>query len=280
MRNYFLLISIMLMVWLAACGTANTNEEDSLNAEPVDSSGESSTKETEDISSVMENLELQVKAEQEGDKIDFTFQLVNKNKNTVDLTFSSSQQFDIKLSHGNQLIYQYSHEQMFSQALVEESLAPGEMKKWTETWEISQSLEPGEYEVEMILLPSQINGQQVEGEPLQQAFTITLEPITSEGDPDNQHESFRSVEVEGENGEYTVTGEVDTSAGVTYYEVEDGHNYFVEQTEIPVEGDGWQEFEINVSIAEDLLPQNGAVVMLLFNEDRSEQMPVQLDVTK
>ncbi len=278
MKKYVSLISIMLIILLMACGT-DTNQEDTGDSEPVNTpvdSTEEESSETEDLSSIMENLELQVAAEQQGTGIDFTFQLTNKNENTVDLMFTSGQQFEIKLYQADKIVYQYSEGQMFTQAIVEESLAPGEMKNWTESWEMSQSLDPGEYEVEMTLIPAEVNGQEIDGEPLQQTISITLEEMEDDNSTDGP---FRSVKAEGANGEYTVTGEVDTSVGVTYYEVEDGHNYLVEQTEIPVEGDGWQEFEINVSIAEELLPQNGAVVMLLYTEDRSEQMPVQLDVT-
>ncbi|SFL37131.1 Intracellular proteinase inhibitor [Gracilibacillus orientalis] len=279
MKKYFSLISIILMFLLMACGTADVNQEETTGSEPEDTpvdSTEEESSETEDLSAIMENLDLQVAAEQQGTSIDFTFQLINQNEDTVDFMFTSSQQFEIKLFQEDELIYQYSDGKMFTQALAEESLAPGEAKNWTESWESSEPLEPGEYEVEMTLIPAEINGQEIDGEPLQQTITITLEEMES----DNSTEGpFRSVESEGKNGEYIVTGEVDTSVGVTYYEVEDGHNYLIEQTEIPVEGDGWQEFEINVSIAEDLLPQNGAVVMLLYTEERSEQMPVQLEVT-
>ncbi|MGP4041825.1 BsuPI-related putative proteinase inhibitor [Gracilibacillus sp. D59] len=275
MKKYFLLISIVSLFLLMACGTSETKPENTTNSDMGDST-EKVSSEMEDLSAIMDNLELQVAAEQQGSNIDFSFQLINKNKDTVDLTFTSSQQFEIKLYQADQLIYQYSDGKMFTQSLVEESLAPGELKKWSESWEISQTLEPGEYQVEMTLLPDKINGQQVEGEPLQQTTTVSIEEMKA----DNSTEGpFRSVEAKGENGEYTVTGEVDTSVGQTYYEVEDGHNYFIEQTEIPVDGKGWQEFEINVSIAKELLPENGAVVMLLYTENRTEQLPVQLGVT-
>ncbi|MFD2657772.1 BsuPI-related putative proteinase inhibitor [Gracilibacillus thailandensis] len=284
MKKYFSLISIILMLLLMACGSSDVEETETDDSVPVDNSTEESPEpenaneeetqsETEALSAIMENLDLKVAAEQQGTTINFKLQLINKNEEAVDLMFTSGQQFEIKLFQEDEVFYQYSEGKMFTEALVEESLAPGEFKNWAESWDMIEHLEPGEYEVEMTLLPAEINGQQVEGEPLKQTITITIEdPAADEDSP------FRSVDVEGENGEYTVTGEVDTSVGVTYYEVEDGHNYLVEQTEIPVEGDGWQEFEIKISIDEDMLPQNGAVVMLLYTEDRSEQRPVQLEV--
>ncbi|WP_208590485.1 BsuPI-related putative proteinase inhibitor [Gracilibacillus suaedae] len=284
MKKYISLISIILMMLLMACGSSDVEETETDDSVPVDNSTEESPEsenaneeetqsETEALSAIMENLDLKVAAEQQGTAIDFKLQLINKTEETVDLMFTSGQQFEIKLFQEDELFYQYSEGKMFTEALVEESLEPGEFKNWAESWDMIEYLEPGEYEVEMTLLPAEINGQQVEGEPLQQTITITLEDTVADEDG-----PFRSVDVEGENGEYTVTGEVDTSVGVTYYEVEDGHNYLVEQTEIPVEGDGWQEFEIHISIDEDMLPQNGAVVMLLYTEDRSEQRPVQLEV--
>ncbi|MDX8045769.1 BsuPI-related putative proteinase inhibitor [Gracilibacillus sp. S3-1-1] len=301
MKKILLLVSMIAILGLVACGNG---EEGSKNAEPINNA--------EAISSIIQNLSLEVETEQQEEQLVFTLQLLNDNEEEVDFTFATDQQYEIILSQDGQAIYQYSEDQMFTQAIVEETLAAGDVKEWTESWNIPTEVEAGEYEVEVSIIPSKINEQVVEGEPLQQTTTVTIEATsqktkeetneseqpevtedteetssaTEEQDKSTEDTStkeeedgpFRSIDVSGEKGQYVVKGQVDTSIGTTYYEVEDGHNYLVEQTELPVKGEGWQDFEVSISVSEDLLPYNGTVMMILYNEDRSEQVPVQLEV--
>ncbi len=278
MKKAIYFFMLMLLIIMAGCGTEEdepaTSEAEEMETTTEPEEQEEASREGE-LESTMDNLELNVSATQNSTNVEFVFELVNKNEEPVDLMFSSGQQYEIELYQDDTLIYQYSEGKMFTEALIEESLKSGEMKKWTETWELTESIETGEYQAEMTLLPTEINGQKLEDTPLQQSIQLSLEEAET---TDTEDEHFRSIEVNGEDGDYSVTGEIDTSIGDVYYEIEDGHNYLVEETEVPVEGEGWQPFEINVTISEDLLPKNGAVVMLLYTEDRTEQYPVQLEL--
>ncbi|SHM42890.1 BsuPI-related putative proteinase inhibitor [Gracilibacillus kekensis] len=281
MKKALLFIVLFLFLLLTACGTAQEEETPSESEEVEASSDIEQEKKAEtsegDVDSILDHLELSVSAEQKQTSIDFSFELVNKNEQAVDIMFSSGQQYEIEVYQEEALIYQFSEGKMFTEALIEESLKSGEMKKWTETWEITDGLKAGDYQVKMSLLPAEINGEELEGEHLTQSIELSLNEMEGTNDENSLEEPFRSIEVEGNNGEYLVTGEIDTSIGDVYYEVEDGHNYLVEKTEVPVDGEGWQSFEINVTISEEFLPENGTMIMLLYSEDRTEQYPIQLD---
>ncbi|WP_058308157.1 BsuPI-related putative proteinase inhibitor [Gracilibacillus massiliensis] len=279
MKNVFYLMVLFLFLLLAACGSSEeeVTTSDSENVEASSELEDETATSEGDQDSIIDNLEFNASAEQKQTSIEFSLELVNKNEQAVDIMFSSGQQYEIEVYQGETLIYQFSEGKMFTEALIEETLKSGEMKKWSETWEITEALEAGDYQVEMSLLPAEINGEKLEGEPLSQSMQLSLDEVDGTHDENNQEESIRSIEVEGNNGDYLVTGEIDTSIGDVYYEIEDGHNYLVEQTEVPVDGEGWQPFEINVTISQDLLPENGAVIMLLYTEDRIEQYPVQLE---
>ncbi|GAE93606.1 intracellular proteinase inhibitor [Gracilibacillus boraciitolerans JCM 21714] len=174
-------LSIFTFILLAGCGTAasedkeNSSAADSENKKvPIDLE-KSEKSPTEDLDEIIQNLGLSVDVEQRDNSIDFTFSLNNKNKQAIDMLFSSGQQYEIELYQNESLIYKFSEGKMFTEALVEESLAVGETKKWSETWEVTETIDPGKYQATMTLLPVEINGQKLDGTPFQQTIELALE---------------------------------------------------------------------------------------------------------
>ncbi|SER86423.1 Intracellular proteinase inhibitor [Gracilibacillus ureilyticus] len=272
MKKLFTLFILLMFGLLAACGSSNSgNESGQANAEEND---QENTTETE--SAIRDNLEFTAEAEQQQDGITFSFELVNHNEEDVTVTFPSGQQYEIVLKKDDEVVYQFSEGKMFTEALVEETIASGESKTWEEEWQPEQELAPGEYNVEMQLLPTKAGDEELEEGAFTSQFSIQISDMAEETSADGE-ELIRNIEVTGENGTYKVTGEMHPSIGNVYYEVEDGHNYLVEQTEIPIEGEDWYSFTIDISIAEEDLPFNGVIMMSIFNEDRSYVVPVQLD---
>ncbi|KAB2337182.1 intracellular proteinase inhibitor [Cytobacillus depressus] len=97
------------------------------------------------------------------------------------------------------------------------------------------------------------------------------------------NETFRVMQVNGENGKYVVTGESRTKNGHFYYVVEDGHNELVSEKQVHTKAvfPSWSTFRLEVNIPERDLPENGAVILYLFERNKEGQiingLPVKLE---
>lgn len=99
--------------------------------------------------------------------------------------------------------------------------------------------------------------------------TVDAQEIEEEARTDQvENSAFRNIEVSGKNGEYVVQGEANTSAGIFYYTVEDGHDYIVEEMKVELSNAKgvWETFTINLSIPEENLPQKGALTLELYEK--------------
>lgn len=77
---------------------------------------------------------------------------------------------------------------------------------------------------------------------------------------------FSDVKVQGNNGNYQVSGEVESEKGTFYYSVEDGHEVFIQETKIQTKklSSGLVTFHIDIQIPESKLPANGTVILYLY----------------
>lgn len=77
--------------------------------------------------------------------------------------------------------------------------------------------------------------------------------------------AFRHIQVSGSNGHYRVTGEARVFEATMNYAVGDGHRYLIEDFHTVSEGaPAWSKFELNLDIPAAQVPQNGALVLELF----------------
>ncbi len=81
--------------------------------------------------------------------------------------------------------------------------------------------------------------------------------------------TFRHVKVIGRDGAYIVRGEARTRNGSFYYVVEDGHREFISESRVASKNayPEWTRFQIKINIPSNVLPDNGTVVMYLFEKD-------------
>lgn len=103
----------------------------------------------------------------------YTFTLKNISDKDVDLTFSSTQEYEyqIKDDTGN-VVYTYSMDKMFGQMIVEKTLTAGEEYRIDVDVDIFSSLEAGTYTLEVWLVA-------LETENLSSKIDITLEETAS-----------------------------------------------------------------------------------------------------
>lgn len=74
------------------------------------------------------------------DSVRFTLQVTNASAQPVTLHFSSGQSYDFTVSDGGSVVWRWSEDHMFTQALRGEPLAPGQTRSWSETWRPAASL--------------------------------------------------------------------------------------------------------------------------------------------
>jgi hypothetical protein len=69
------------------------------------------------------------------DSVRFALQVTNPGPGTVTLDFPTGQSFDFLVARGGTEVWRWSADQVFTQALRTESLAPGETRTFTAAWE-------------------------------------------------------------------------------------------------------------------------------------------------
>ncbi len=74
------------------------------------------------------------------DSVRFTLQVTNASQQAVTLRFSSGQSYDFSVGDGGAVVWRWSEDRMFTQALRAETLAPGQTRSWSETWRPAASL--------------------------------------------------------------------------------------------------------------------------------------------
>ncbi|MDQ0198152.1 C2 domain-containing protein [Neobacillus ginsengisoli] len=85
---------------------------------------------------------------------------------------------------------------------------------------------------------------------------------------------FKSVQVAGSNGNYLITGKTKPSKGKFYYLVEDGHVEYIKETLILIKekNPNWQPFKIQIRIPKEKLPNNGSLLVYLYERNNEEQI--------
>jgi len=69
-----------------------------------------------------------------GDTVFFVLQVTNAGTEPVDLHFRSGQSYDFVVMDGERTVWRWSDDQMFTQALRREVLAPGATLRFEESW--------------------------------------------------------------------------------------------------------------------------------------------------
>ncbi|WP_353049053.1 BsuPI-related putative proteinase inhibitor [Exiguobacterium sp. s26] len=231
-KTWLLAIVTAMMLVVAAC----SKEE----AKPSDVDGNASTP------PALLTLETDVSYDAESKQLSATVSMTNPNEEPVNVTFNSSQRFQMTVMNGDTTIFDYGSEYMFTESIIEETWAPGEKKVFDEVFPLT--LEAGEYTVDFVGLA------QVEGAPEmavtdQQSLTVeasevpteetpeepaeetteetTEEPVEEPSDQPAQTEgSFRDVAIKLNGNAIDVSGYTDVEE--FEWSVSDGHNLYAQ----------------------------------------------------
>lgn len=83
-----------------------------------------------------------------GTAVEFTFTATNVDDDPIELTFPSGKVADVIVHEDDTPIWRWSDDRMFTQAIQERRLAPGETITHTAVWD---DPEPGRYVAEAVL---------------------------------------------------------------------------------------------------------------------------------
>lgn len=288
-----ILVLLLSAILLAACGNSNTQ---TTTGEHV---GESEQQETKQLSN-LETLLAVTKGER-GFIFEITF--TNKAAEDVELTFPSGQKYEIMVTNEDgEGVYTYSADKTFIQAIEKLVIKAGETLTWEEEWNPMANgieLPAGNYLAEATInILTDVEGILISKDSLvaKAAFNINTEDSelgqeveqgkeTEESEELGEEESgeplvlennaFRQIQVTGQDGEYTVTGEGRVFEATMNYAVSDGHVYYLEDFYMLPEGaPSWAPFTLNISIPKDELPVNGTVMLELFEYSAKDGSPI------
>lgn len=198
------------------------------------------------------------------EQAEFVLVLGNSRNTPLLFEFPTAQKYEITVfGPDNQKVFQYSEGKAFAQAFETVDLKPLERISWKESWDYYSNgvrVKEGEYTVIAELKAASLNGK-----PINQSLKIDQKTMYVPG----ENPVFKGVKVEGSNGIYKVTGQGRPISGKFYYTVEDGHNELIGETEVPgSKYPEWKPFMIDISIPENKLPGNGALILNLYERSK------------
>jgi hypothetical protein len=211
------------------------------------------------------------------EKVYFEINLENRGQVPLHFEFPTSKAYEILVTdEKGEVVYLYSKGRSFLQAFQTITVEPHKTYKRTENWNYQfngKRVPQGEYNVRTVLLPSRIND-----EPVKDRNSLTCRMKLS---VPKENTVFRKVKAEGQTGHYLIKGE--TRAKTFFYTVEDGHRQLLKEQKILIQDNDteWKTFSIPLNLSPDSLPENGTIIMNIYERSQAGQIqsnfPVSLE---
>lgn len=103
----------------------------------------------------------------------FDLTITNDTARTISIPFSSGQQFDIEVLQGAEVVWNWAHGRVFTQALIEVQLHAGEKKTYSARWDFTDNdgrrIAPGRYTVRGLVMTREGRRQPV----VEEQITVT-----------------------------------------------------------------------------------------------------------
>lgn len=175
-------------------------------------------------------LDSEVTYDESSKQLSATVEMTNPNEQPMQVTFNSSQRFQLIVKQDDKIVFDYASEYMFTESIIEETWEAGTTKVFDEVFPLE--LEAGEYTVEVIGLG------QVEGAPeiaVTDQTTFTVEASESDATEGDATESDKETQTEGAFREVNIqlNDTMIQVSGFTEEEefewgVSDGHNIYAQ----------------------------------------------------
>ncbi|SEU03664.1 Intracellular proteinase inhibitor [Salinibacillus kushneri] len=179
-RNLLFLVVILFFAFLIGCGTSKPlNETGKTQGDESLPAIEEKQEKEGDEKALLKKLNYEVTSDKRKSQITFHMKLTNPTEEQITLSFPSGQQYEIlvKDEETEEVVYRYSEGRMFTQAIVDYDLPPGESQTWAETWDFKGKegkIEPGKYVATVTLLPAPFTRSSVDKNPFVKEIPITI----------------------------------------------------------------------------------------------------------
>ncbi|UOR13153.1 BsuPI-related putative proteinase inhibitor [Halobacillus amylolyticus] len=300
LKIFFPIMIGLMVVLLVACSESKSEPtsggDGDMNNDEQTQSNESNSDPQYNVVSFIEQLTFNANVKASESQVNIQFSLTNDADEAAILGFNSSQLYEITIvNEAGDTVYKYSDGQAFAQALTTKELQPGEVLEAKE--QVKQRLENGQYEARMTFLVTTINDQPLESYPFQMTKSFAVgEDVEAKNSPESGQkpktktsphtgqstdigkEVFRNFTLDGEKGNYSISGEASVNEGTFYYSVDNGHNILIDKKRVQVEkaAPEWSSFDIQIDIPKEKLPDKGALVMTIYQLDENGQ-PVNMN---
>lgn len=179
-------------------------------------------------------LDTEVAYDASANTLSATVKMANPNEEAANVTFNSSQRFQLIVKQGDETVFDYGSEYMFTESIIEETWEADEQKVFDEVFPLE--LEAGEYSVEVIGL-GQVDGAPEIAVTDETSFTVERaveEPAedtteTPEDTPASEPQTdgaFRDVKIDVNDTMIQVSGF--TEEVEFEWSVSDGHNLYAQ----------------------------------------------------
>lgn len=84
--------------------------------------------------------------------------------------------------------------------------------------------------------------------------------------------NFRNIEVTMEDFQFHMLGEVNASEDSFYYIIEQGEEVLQEEKKIELDQEGWNDFEIDGELPENVVEQSEPPIILLYGKDKNGEL--------
>lgn len=194
--------------------------------------------------------------------------LTNSSDQTQTFEFPTSQRYDLIIrDKDGEAVYDAAAGKSFLQAIQYLKLDPGEYVSWTDSWDYETAagrVEEGAYSAE-VSIPIKRKGETHAEVVLREKAVL---------DVPGENPAFRKVEISGEDGNYEVKGEARAETGKFYFTAEDGHQVLAGETAGPSVSKypEWSPFHLKINIPDKSLPENGTVILSLYEKDKKDRI--------
>lgn len=198
--------------------------------------------------------------------VEFELTLQNHGNGDLLFEFPTSKKYEIIVMDGEKKkVYQFSEDKAFAQAFEKLEVKPHETIKWRESWDYNQAgirIKEGEYSVNGQLEAISVNGKPVANK---QQLTDQKQMYIPGENP-----VFKGIKTDGQSGSYKISGEARPTSGKFFYTIEDGHNQLIAETKVIQQSKypNWHPFSLKVAIPENKLPQNGSLILTLYERSK------------
>ena len=205
-------------------------------------------------------LDIHVRPGTEQAEMDIILQ--NRSNQKRELVFSTSQVFEIQITNPKtkEIVYTYSANKSFLQAIQRMVLRPKEVRRWSETWVYAENgkVPQGEHVVKLTLLAQTVDKKPLDHNQrsiVKQVFFPEVNPIITD------------ISIQRNYNGFLVSGTVSADSHEIFFTLDDGHRVLIPEKRIWVRQ---EHFYFLVPNNEIPLETKGTLILTIYTKNNQD----------